>query len=547
LEITQEGMLLGIHTLFTIEEKGKKTVKVPRILKVPQQLKRSSGIAAQFLCDNSAYLLGIDSSGESPRTRKCFESAAELHEEILAECHVPAAEAVKAFFKTWNPDAAPQNKILQPYLEEISGLSLVFFFNDKFVLDDANIMEAWNVRQSQTNGPIMQCLVTGEKGPIARLHPNIKGVRGAQSSGASLVSFNAPAYESYGHDKEQGLNAPVSEYASFAYSTALNYLLSDKAHCQVIGDTTIIYWAEKNNDICQDAFADFLTNTNIIENADLKKFIEQLQQGVMLNYKDVSLDFNNSFYILGLSPNAARISVRFFLRSTFGHIMTHLVNHMKRMEIVKPVLETWDDVPLWALLQETVPVTSKDKAASPLLSGSVLKAILTDSLYPAALFQMIMLRIHSEQGNNKVNYRRAAIIKAYLNKNVFKRGYITVSLNEASTDTTYVLGRLFAVLEHIQQEANQGIKATIKDRYFDSACATPAIVFPVLLKLANHHLRKLELGKQIYFNKAIANLTGKLEGGTQTIPKHVPLDKQGEFILGYYHQTQKRFQKKEEK
>ncbi len=552
LHLDDDGKVVQVHDLRKEEQRGKKSVVVPNEYWVPEQSKRASGIVPQFLCDNSTYLLGVDNKGKPERSAKCFQAAAKLHQEILSECSSKMAVAIKKFFANWKPAEISSCVVLQDDLEELMQSSnLIFMLGDKFSTEDEEICSFWQKhREQHDEAEKMQCLVTGEVSPIARLHPSIKGVRNAQSSGASLVSFNAPAYESYGHDNGQGLNAPVSEYAAFAYTTALNALLADSSHVKVFGDTTLVYWAEQNNETYQDCFGGFcLQDENIMEEKDLDYIFSCLKKDEPINYQGVDIDYSNKFYILGLSPNAARLSVRFFLQSTFGNILKNSAKHMENMELVRPPKKK-KHIPLWQMLAATVSPKSKDKAASPLLSGAVLKSILTGNRYPASLFQYVMLRIRSEQDDTeaspplyKITYERCAIIKAYLCRNG-KRG-ITVALNENENDVAYVLGRIFAVWEHIQSEANKGINATIKDKYFDSACATPARIFPILQKLSGHHLRKLEDGKKIYFEKQLTSLMGKIDAGA--IPNILPLKEQGMFVLGYYHQVQARYTKKEDK
>ena len=520
LDIGTDGQLLQIYTLMESRARGKKVIDVPRLMTVPQPLKRSSGIAPQFLYDNAAYLLGID--GAKPeRARQCFAQAKRLHEDLLRPYAGTAAEAIKHFFALWNPERAREHQAVAAHWAGlVKGGGIIFFVNGCDVMQDAELTAAWNERKRQDEAVVMQCLVTGEQAPIARLHSSIKGVRGAQSSGASLVSFNAPAYESYGHDDEQGVNAPVSEYAAFAYSTALNYLLSG-----------------------ENVFSEFLCaqrpDEEGMSDEVLRSVFDDIKRQGWFDYKGLRMEYSNPFYILGLSPNAARLSVRCFLAGTFGDFMIHIANHMERMAIVKPFFETGECVPLWVLLQETVSPKSQHKAVSPALAGAVLQAILTDQAYPEALYQAIILRIHADQGPGKVNYRRAAFIKAYLIKN--KGRNMTVGLNEASTDRAYVLGRLFAALEYVQYQYDSKINTTIRDSYFDSACTRPAVVFPVLLKLANHHLAKLrkeKAGIARDMDRLICSLLKTLPGGEQVIPMHVSLSKQGEFILGYYHQRE---------
>lgn len=551
LELNHDGDLVRILPLTKMEQRGKKQVEVPQAIIVPEKVKRAANIASQFLCDNSSYFFGIDNKSDNEdkakRSLECFEAAAKLHQNILASGTSNAAVAVKNFFYKWDPHTAYENEIIQPYKKEIlAGGNLIFMVDNKYAQEDEEVKSLWNKNCFISNDAVVQqCLVTGKKAPIARLHPLIKGILGAQTAGASLVSFNAPAYESYGHVKGQGLNAPVSEYAAFAYGTILNKLLADKKHVKTLGDTTVVYWAEKNSEIYQDVFAGmFYGNQEFISDDKLDDFFSKVKADEEINFRGIKLSYDNKFYVLGLSPNAARISVRFFLQNTFGGFAKNILEHYERMKISKPAFEKFNHIPLWILLQETVHKNAKKETASPLMAGVTMKAILNNTLYPVSLFQNIMLRIRAEEGDNKINYRRAAILKAYLNKN--KGRNITVGLDENMNDIEYVLGRLFAILEHIQESANPGINATIKDKYFDSACATPAKVFPILQKLSNHHLRKLDIKQKIYFEKQLTDIMGKIEMGKQPLPKYLPLEKQSIFILGYYHQTQKRYTKKEE-
>ena len=258
---------------------------------------------------------------------------------------------------------------------------------------------------------------------------------------------------------------------------------------------------------------------------------------------DLGIDPNRPFYILGLAPNAARLSVRFFLRDSFGALMKNVNDHYERMEIVRPAYEKFTYLPLWALLRETVNLNSRDKVPSPSMAGATARAIFSGGRYPASLLEATLLRIRAER---HITWGRAAIIKAYYLKNPHEdcpKEVLTVSLNEASTDIAYTLGRLFSVYEAVQQTANPGINATIKDKYFNSAAAMPASIFPVLNNLYQKHLRKLEGGQRVYYDKQVMALKGILG---ESYPARMTLAQQGAFDLGYYHQTQKRFTKKEE-
>ena len=529
----------------TMEEvtKGKKTVLQPQVFPLPAAVKRTVGIDSNFLWDNSSYLLGVDRKGKPERSRDCFAAAAQKHHAVLDGVESPAARAILAFFDTWQPSRAAEHPALAGQLEDVTaGANLLFRVDGRYPQKDAAIREAWQRYRTSSDPDAvrMQCLVTGRADEIVPTHPAIKGVRDAQSSGAALVSFNAPAFCSYG--REQNYNAPVGKYAAFAYTAALNHLLADRNHVQLIGDTTVVCWAEGADPVYQSFFgtACFGAETGLSDN-DLRAALGRLAEGKPCD--DLGIDPNRPFYILGLAPNAARLSVRFFLRDSFGALMKNVNDHYERLEIVRPAYEKFSYLPLWALLRETVNLNSRDKMPSPVMSGATARAVFSGGSYPASLLEAVMLRIRAEQ---EITWGRAAIIKAYYLKNPHKdcpKEVLTVSLNEASNDTAYTLGRLFSVYEAVQQAANPGINATIKDKYFNSAAAMPASIFPVLNNLCQKHLRKLDARGRVYYDKQIMDLKGRLG---ESYPARMSLAQQGSFDLGYYHQTQKRYTKKEE-
>ena len=545
LELSPEGQLLAVHSLQTEQPKGKKMVLAPQSMKVPEQVKRSSGVAANFLCDNSSYCLGIDAKGKPARSLQCFAACRDLHLQILKDIPGKAAQTLRTFFESWKPEKAAESPALAQDLDEIcKGGNIVFLVDGAFVQEDPDIIAAWQAFQGQSSEKdSIRCLVTGQKASLARLHPSIKGVMGAQSSGASLVSFNAPSFESYGH--EQGANAPVGSYAAFAYTQALNYLIADRDHVQRAGDTTLMFWAENAEPAFQDFFnmSLFPTDTENLSESDFAAAVKKLAAGKPISWNDTLIDPNARFYILGLSPNAARLSVRFFWQNSFGKFLENVQKHYDRLEIIRPSYDKFPYLSIYWLLQETVNKNSRNAAPAPQLAGDVLRAVLNDAPYPATLRNAVNLRIHAD---HEVTRGRAAILKAYYSKNQNKlcpEEVLTVELNKDSKYLPYVLGRLFSVLEAVQEAANPNINTTIKDRYFNSACATPAMVFPTLINLAQKHLKKLKPNQVTYYNKQIGEL---MECITCTYPAHLTLPEQGAFQIGYYHQTQARFTKKEE-
>ncbi|RKI67502.1 type I-C CRISPR-associated protein Cas8c/Csd1 [bacterium 1xD42-67] len=544
LYINDDGELEQVVSLKREEERGKKKVLVPRPISLPAPVKRSSGVNSNFLWDNSSYILGIDGKGKPQRSMECFAACKVLHHKLLDSVDSPAARAVLAFFDRWAPEKAKEHPALADKLEDIlTGANLVFRYSGIFLQDDALIRSAWqDYYDAAGDGPELVCLVTGKKGTAETVHPAIKGVAGAQSSGAALVSFNGDAFCSYG--REQSLNAPTSKYAAFAYTSALNHLLGERDYVGRIGDTTVLLWASGGQRAYQSfSVASLFGAPAAYSSSDLQKMTLDLCQGKPVLFEETQLDPGTTFYILGLSPNAARLSVRFFLKNTFGTFVQNIQAHQERLEIVRPSFDKFETIPLWKLLNETVDQNSRDKSPVPGMAGETLRAILSDTPYPATLLNGVSLRIRAER---EITRGRAAILKAYYLKGPhpdIPKEVLTVSLNPDSTNIPYTLGRLFSVLEAIQSSANPGINATIKDRFFNSASAAPSRVFPTLIDLAQKHLRKLEKGQRIFCDKQLTELTGKLG---ETFPDRLSLPQQGAFQLGYYHQTQARYQKKEE-
>ncbi|MDO4732500.1 MAG: type I-C CRISPR-associated protein Cas8c/Csd1 [Bacillota bacterium] len=541
LSIDEDGSLLDVIDLREEAEqgKGKKKALIPRQMQVPEQKKRSSGIAPNLLCDNSTYFLGMDAKGKEERSQKCFEAAKELHIRTFGSSETAAARALCAFFRNWDPATAEQNPALQEYKDEIlAGGNLIFRFRGRWLQDAPELRKLWLNKEKADEEEIqMCCLVTGEYGPVAKLHPAFKGVRGAQP-GASLVSFNAPAFESF--RREKGYNAPVSHYAAFAYGAALNHLLADYEHVKQLGDTTLVCWAKSGEKAYQDLFMMGMDSLDEDLEQNLHFAMSALAKGKSAPWEDVELQPDEHFYILGLSPNAGRISVRFFLRDSFGSFMQNIQSHEERLEIDKYKEERAKLSP-WRILQETVNPKAKDKKPLPQLAGDYLRSILLGSPYPNTLYINILLRIQAER---KINYRKAAVIKAFLIKNY--REEISVKLDRECRHIAYVLGRLFSVLEEIQKAANPDINTTIRDKYFTSAGSTPSRVFPTLLDLANKHLRKLkgETEKHIYLEKRLGEIMNLLE---EDFPDILSLKDKGIFQIGYYHQKQSRYSKKEDK
>lgn len=574
LNLSLDGELLSVIPLFTPVQRGKKTIESPRRLNVPAQVKRSVNIAANFLCDNVAYVLGIaDEEKEPEYAIKRFEEFRRLNVEILSRAESPTAQAIITFLQNYHPRRALEYPVIVQNLDALKQSSyLIFYVEGKNALDDPKIRQAWEDHFSEEGKIEMQCLVTGEKEPIARLHPDIKGVRGAQSKGASLVSFNLDAFTSYG--KEQGANSPVSRRAAYGYTVALNYLLSDQNPNRKIylGDTAVVYWAESTDKrygnvfytLLNPEFSDAFDEAEITDDKprrykegekSLEDILRKVEKALPLDITTVPPDLNEytRFYVLGLAPNAARLAVRFFLTEPFGTLTKRILQHYEDLALEKEYEKQPTYISPYRILAECVSpkVNRRDEEVQKtwsLLGGAFLRAILLGAPYPEGLYAAILNRIRhdtdevNEEGrrlNTKVNYIRVAYIKAHLLRKYRRQAQnpyqeaLQMSLNESYTHPAYVLGRLFAWLERAQREAlGPNINATIKDRYFTSACAAPASVFPILLRLSHHWTEKAEYGKNL--DRNIQTIIDLLDA--QPFPARLSLEEQGIFVLGYYHQ-----------
>jgi len=579
LNLSPAGELLDIFPFTTKFFDGKKErERNYRRMVVPEQVKRTVGISANFMCDNSAYVLGV--SGKEAKdlnyAEKRFSVFRLLNAEILAKANSAVARAVIAFLERHEPQTALQHPVIARHLEALlKGGNLIFQVNGENALDDPEIRRAWEEYKLGQDAVQMQCLVTGEVEPIARLHPSIQGVRAANPTGASLVGFNERAYESYNRIKGQGLNSPVSQRVASGYGVALNYLLSNQNPNRKIylGDTTVVYWAESENKGYASAFAalinpEFLEAESAEDQIPRKKAekkmgetAEKVQKGQALDVAKLreGLDESTRFYVLGLASNAARLAVRFYLTEPFGVFAERIMQHYDDLKIEKEFANQADYLSPYRILAECVSpkVTRRDdevKQSWSLMGGALMRAVLMGLAYPEGLHAAMLNRIRhdsdDEKRSVKINYIRAAYIKAHLirkyrhqDQNPYQEA-LQMSLNESFTHPAYVLGRLFAVLEKTQREAiGQNMNATIKDRYFTSASAPPASVFPILLRLAHHWTAKAEYGG--ISDRRIQDLLGLLDA--KPFPSRLTLDEQGVFVLGYYHQRAGFYSKNGEK
>ena len=537
LILDRGGKLLEVHDLR--EQKGKRLL--PRLVRAPQAVKRSVNISPNFLWDNTGYVLGADGKGNSARSAQAFQSFKELAHQLGDDLEDDGVRAVLAFLDAWDPDDAANLDLW----EEMASQNLVFRLDGQrgFAHESRASQKAWLLHWTQEEaGEVGQCLVTGQRKPLARLHPAIKGVLGAQSSGANLVSFNLDAFTSYG--KQQSYNAPVSAEAAFAYTTVLNRLLAPDSRQKIrIGDATVVFWSRDDSPL-EELFGLALGGAKADDqglNQRLREFLEAARQGVPFP----GLDPANPFYILGLSPNASRISVRFWHVSTVGDIQRRLGEHLRDLEIARQSEQQIRYPPAWMLLKETA-AQGKSENVPPLLGGELTRAILGGGSYPRLLLTAVTGRIRADK---QVSYLRAALIKAYLGRRyrlnqAFRKDpknmEVSVSLDMENVNPAYRLGRLFAVLEDLQRAALPGIKSTIRDKYLSSASSAPRASFPYLLRNAQNHynnLRKQEGkgGLAVFFDKLMSDITGGIDARAG-FPANLNMEQQGLFFLGYYHQ-----------
>ncbi len=549
--LEEDGELYDINDERKTNEKGK---KYPDQVKVLGEAKPSgSGINPCFLWDNQTYLLG-----RQPEDKKAgfgeerFKAFRDRHLALEKEINCLEFSLVCRFLGKWDLSRIAE---FSEKLNEVGPGFGVFKIRGqkKYIHEASGISKWWKENRHQEPSKVLgQCLITGETNvPIARLHPKIKGIAGAQSAGASIVSFNDTAYDSYA--KSQSYNSPVSEDASFRYGAALNAILTgpkSKRHRLRIGDTTCIFWTEVRSDVESvfgDAFGGGSNATEEVQDetqrARLERFFKALRQGE--GFTDDQAPMSTPFYILGLAPNAARLSIRFFYRSTIAELLERLRSHQRCLSMVRefeePKGKRYADPEFpatWQLLGQTARVSDE---VPPLLGGALIRAIVQGSNYPEGLFSAVLRRIRADR---TINYLRAALLKAVLVRNHNETNIQTMLDTSENADPAYKLGRLFAALEKTQEEAQPGINATIRDRFYSAASATPASVFPRLLRTYQHHLSKLNQGSKINRERLVQEIFSSAD--SQGLPSQLGLKAQGLFAIGYYHQRKDLFTKKSE-
>lgn len=534
IDITEEGKLADdeLRVLGTMNRNR----HVPEHILLPDRGGRSgTAIKPNFLWDNTGYALGRDNKGKPDRASKQFEAFRALHEELADEVDDEELHLLVKFLKQWDPSRCEST--IRNW-KDVAGQNVVFRIRGRhhYVHERPALKQAWITRsQRETESVRGISLLTGEEDDLARLHPPLHGVRGAQTTGAAIASFNLNAFESY--RKTQTFNAPVGVVDAFRYTTALNHLLADDERRALVGDATMVWWAERevNDEVILGMT--LLGHTEDPQRLDeIRNFILRFRRGVPAIPPDQR---GVRFFVLGLSPNMSRLSVRYWFDGTLGEFATRLGEHVADLEMVG----AREDAPPIGIREILFETAREPKDISPILGGAVVRAVLTGKAYPQTLLQAVVRRIRTDA---KVHHRRAAIVRACLQRH-FRINHelkeIPVSLNPDYPDPVYHMGRLFAVLEIIQADAlGNNLNKTIRGTYFGSASASPAAVFPRLTRLNQHHLEKLDRGRQIHRERQLAEIYQHID----EFPSHLPLTKQGLFHIGYYHQRQELFRKKTE-
>lgn len=562
LVLSKDGTLVDVVPNYTDDKKPQ-----AKLISVPQSFKRP-GVTprAFFLWDKTSYVLGVEANKDKASVKetpwlpadKTFQAFKSLHLEKLGDVDDVGLQALVKFLQNWQPEQFNH----PPCKPEMLDTNLVFRLDGEMAyLHQREVaQQLWaSMIEPEDGAAIAQCLVTSDMAAVARLHPAIKGVYGGQSSGGSIVSFNAESYTSYG--KEQGENAPVSEAAAFGYTTALNYLLRrENNQCVSIGDTSTVFWAVADDpNQAEQAEKTFNWMVNMPaddgeETAKLKPVLDAISQGRPLSEINPELDPSTRFYVLGLAPNASRLSIRYWLDTSFGELSVHIAKHWQDLQLQPPA---WGAKPpsVWSLLIQTTPrrknkegkfEKSKSEDIPKQLAGELMRSILTGQVYPKSLLAKLVGRIRSD---GDIGRLRVALIKAVLQRNNRLFGNteeIPMALNRDEPDIAYRLGRLFAVLEKAQSAAIPNLNATIRDRYYGGASSTPSSIFPMLMKNYKNHHADLRKGKKAewvtdapktawWLEEEIGQITSNF-ASSNPFPRTMNLEQQGRFVIGYYHQ-----------
>ncbi len=537
-----------------VTNKGKeKAVKQTVSIILPERTQKSS-IDSNIIEHRPLYIFGLNydkgsftTQDKTNKARKSHEAFVKRNLEFFDGLDSPVCNAFRKFLERWSPEEETQNKILCDLGKDYGNSYYAFGLDGARgnLEDDEQFRKKYDEYITQDQEPqqgseLSQCSITGITSPTARIHDKIK-FPGGNSTGCVLVGMKEPAFESYG--KSQSYNSSISEVAMKKYSSALNYLLADKSHRILIDDMAVVFFAMKNDDSaeCDEfsfIFGDTKSGQEQMTEQGINGTVQKASSGIIGDTESVqriSADNDVQFYIAGLTANSSRLCQKFFCKGRFGDMINNLKKHQQDMEID----EGQRSVSFFSIASQLKPPRSKDTTIAPPLMTSIVLSAINGTKYPHALLENVIRRIKTDRdGENehytKLNSVRAGIIKACLNRK-YNKEEITMHLNEQNYDPAYVCGRLFAVLEKIQQDqANGKLSSTIKDSYFSSAATKPSSVLPKLIQLSQHHLDKLSEPSRIFYNKLVGSIIDLLD---DSFPQTLGLDGQGRFIIGYYQQN----------
>ena len=549
-ELKEIGFLIvidkGGHFL-RFEDRRKDKKQAQKFL-VKKHVGRTSAVVANCLYDNSGYVFSYSDKGDTHAQYLCFK---EMVTDIFNKHSTqPDIIAVHSFYQQdiavvlkqmqddplWPEIVKNLNKKYSTFSFLVEGSTKIVAEIDELISDEEG--------RDKKEGNLQVCLVSGERS-ISVETTTATMIPGSQAT-AKLVAFQVSSgYDSYG--KSKGGNAPISEEAEFAYTTALNHLLaSDSKNKFLIGTRTFLFWASKYDEAGKEAENSLFNLLGFSEQEDdPNNNIEQVRKVFKSIYTDeLKTTSEDTFYILGLAPNAARIAVTYWAEIPLKKFAATICRHFDDMEVMDTRPEKKPYMSLRNILS-AVTLGGKSSDATPNLPDAVVKSIFQGLPYPQTLFASCIRRIRAESGDkdkNAVHITRAAIIKAYLNRFNDKQKTIQPMLDKENTNQGYLCGRLFAVLDKIQEEANN--QHSIRERYMNSASSTPAAVFSTILNLSNHHAEKLSEGRRIYFEKLMQEIISKIE--SDGFRSQLDLQEQGRFFIGFYHQRQDFFMKNEE-
>ncbi len=559
--LTPEGKIDKIISCQKTELQPQKNGKEKEIL-VPERMyfpKRTEkpGIESNTIEHRPLYIFGLnrekDSLNPQDRTGKAVKSHqafVDRNLEFIDGINSSIVDAFRHFLQSWKPEAETENRYILDLGKDYAGAGFAFCLvgnPDLLLQDDPLIKAKWEREymqsQSQPGEHQAQCAITGEVSDIARIHSKIKGVAGGASTGGVLIGFNNSSENSYGND--QSYNSNISELAMRKYTEALNYILKQRSHRIIMDDITVAFWAMDGGDEHEMALQEFLMGQSERKpdaeavNASLKSLLERGMQTKVttgeLKAFDADLDGNIDFYIVGLKPNSSRISVKFIYRKKFLDMLWNVAKFQDELQVSKEVRV----VPLSSIKKECISPKSSSEKINPALLSGLLESAVYNRIYARSLLETMVRRVKTDK---YINDTRAGVIKAYLIRN--EEEVVQVALDRKNDNPAYLCGRLFAVLENIQNFAVGGgqLNSTIKDKYFASAAAKPASVFPTLIKLSQYHVKKLSEGSQIFYAKLVGEIMNML---TNEFPRTLSLADQGRFMIGYYQQVQAFYTKAE--